>query len=169
MTVMSQAAISYRPPLVVALSLLLLVGCESTGGLGTGLSEANHQKMSEVTHSTLESTRTGESVNWRGKDGDVIGTVTPVRTFTSSSGAPCREFQRSLTVGGKTEVQFGTACRRPDGVWVIKNSRYAYRDGRYPEDDHYHDPYWGYPYGYYGYGHRYGPGFRFGYGRGHYW
>lgn len=165
---MSRTAVSYRSPVFVVLSLLLLAGCGSTESLGTGLSQPDREKMSAVTQSTLESTRTGESVNWRGKDGDVVGTVTPVRTFTSSSGTPCREFQRSLTVGGKTEVRFGTACRKPDGVWIIKSSRYAYRDGRYP-DDHYHDPYWDYPYGYHGYGHRYGPGFRFGYGHRHHW
>ena len=31
----------------------------------------------------------------------------------------CREFQQTITVGGRTETAYGTACRQPDGDWKI--------------------------------------------------
>lgn len=150
-------------------ALLSLAACETTGGLGSNLTPANQQELAEATSSALEQGRTGEGLNWSGTNGDIVGTVTPIRTYYRSGGEPCRDFQRSLTVNGKTEVQFGTACRERDGTWTITDSRSAYRNGYYPQDD-YHDPYWSYPYGYYGYGpRRYGSGFRFGYGHGFRW
>jgi surface antigen len=42
-----------------------------------------------------------------------------VREGTSESGKYCREFQQTVTIGGKTEQAYGTACRQPDGSWQI--------------------------------------------------
>jgi surface antigen len=35
------------------------------------------------------------------------------------TGAYCREFQQTVTIGGKTESAYGTACRQPDGTWKV--------------------------------------------------
>lgn len=153
--------------LLGTLALLLVAGCSSTGGFGTGLIEGDRQRMLAAMQTALESKRTGESINWSGQDSEAIGTITPIRTHNSSGGRPCRDFQRSLTVRGSTNVEFGTACRNADGRWVVTDTRAAYRDGNYVASDHYHDPYWGYPYGSYGYGY---PSSRFMFGYGHrYW
>jgi hypothetical protein len=43
-------------------------------------------------------------------------TVAPV----GSTGRPeCREFQQTITINGKTEKAYGTACRQADGTWRI--------------------------------------------------
>ena len=47
--------------------------------------------------------------------------MTPTRTFQTASGQPCREYQQTVTIGGKTEEAYGTACRQPDGTWKIVN------------------------------------------------
>ena len=39
-----------------------------------------------------------------------------------SAGGPCREFQESVIIDGKTQRAYGTACRQPDGTWKIVNS-----------------------------------------------
>lgn len=158
-------ALDCRVALPLALPLLLLGGCAVTGGLSGGLTAVDRQQMADLTQSALESTRTGESVNWRGSEGDILGTVTPIRTYYQANGQPCRDFQRSLTVKGATEVDFATACRQPSGGWRIGERNYAYRDGRY-QADRYRDPYWDDHY-YHGYPYRYRPGFGFGYGHGH--
>ena len=31
----------------------------------------------------------------------------------------CREFQRKVTIGGKVQNSYGTACMQPDGDWKI--------------------------------------------------
>ena len=63
-----------------------------------------------------------ETVTWQNPDSGNYGTVTPVREGTTASGAYCREFQQTITVGGKTEEGYGTACRQPDGSWKIAGS-----------------------------------------------
>jgi len=33
----------------------------------------------------------------------------------------CREYQQTITVGGRTERAYGTACKQADGSWKIIN------------------------------------------------
>ena len=59
----------------------------------------------------------GETIIW--EEGNASGAVTTTRIGTSSTGRPCREFQQSVTIGGKTEQAYGTACMNPDGSWEV--------------------------------------------------
>jgi surface antigen len=34
-------------------------------------------------------------------------------------GAYCREFQQTVSIGGREERAYGTACRQPDGSWKV--------------------------------------------------
>lgn len=64
----------------------------------------------------------GETVAWNNPESGNSGTVTPIRDGTDTqTGAYCREYQTTVTVGGKTEEAYGTACRQPDGSWKIVN------------------------------------------------
>ncbi len=47
--------------------------------------------------------------------------LTPVRTYQSVGGTSCRERQQSVTIDGKPERTYGTACRQPDGSWKVVN------------------------------------------------
>jgi surface antigen len=58
-----------------------------------------------------------EPIEW--SDGGASGSVTTVRDGHTSDGRACREFQQKVTVGGKTENAYGTACQEPDGSWKI--------------------------------------------------
>jgi hypothetical protein len=62
----------------------------------------------------------GETIHWA--DGSATGTTTAVREGTSTSGRYCREFQQTVTIGGRTEDAYGTACRQPDGSWEVVSS-----------------------------------------------
>jgi hypothetical protein len=59
----------------------------------------------------------GDRIIWN--DGGASGSVTAVRDGTSTQGRYCREFQQQVTVGGRTEQAYGTACQQPDGAWEI--------------------------------------------------
>ena len=59
----------------------------------------------------------GETITWR--EGNASGYVMATREGTSSAGRYCREFQHEITVGGKQEQGYGTACRQPDGSWEV--------------------------------------------------
>lgn len=59
----------------------------------------------------------GDSITWN--QGGASGSVTALRDGVSSAGRYCREFQQTVTIGGKTEQAYGTACQEPDGTWEI--------------------------------------------------
>ena len=75
--------------------------------------------MQTSTQKSLETTKTGETTAWHNPDNGNAGTVTPTRTYQTADGRNCREFQQSVTVGGKTEKAYGTACRDENGNWKI--------------------------------------------------
>lgn len=52
----------------------------------------------------------------------VTYTVRPVRNYTSRKTREyCREYQTTVTIGGKVQKAYGKACRQPDGSWKIKS------------------------------------------------
>ena len=59
----------------------------------------------------------GQSIVWN--DGNAAGSVIATRDGTSSNGRYCREFQQNVTIGGRTEQAYGTACMQPDGAWQV--------------------------------------------------
>lgn len=52
-------------------------------------------------------------------DGAASGSVTPLRDGQTDDGRTCREFQQEITVDGKRQRAYGTACREPDGSWEM--------------------------------------------------
>ncbi len=64
----------------------------------------------------------GQQITWNNPDSGHSGTITPRRDGTDATGNYCREYESTVTIGGKTEKAYGTACRQPDGSWkVISN------------------------------------------------
>lgn len=62
----------------------------------------------------------GQTIQWSNPDSGNYGTVTPVRDGRDrQNGTFCREYQTTVTVGGRTESAFGTACLQPDGSWQL--------------------------------------------------
>jgi len=59
----------------------------------------------------------GEKIVWNTPDSS--GHVVTTKEGKNSSGLTCREFQQEITVGGKTEQAYGTACLQADGAWKI--------------------------------------------------
>lgn len=64
----------------------------------------------------------GQQITWRNPETGNAGTVTPRREGTDAGGHPCREYQTTVTVGGKTEQAYGTACQQPDGSWKVMSN-----------------------------------------------
>lgn len=63
----------------------------------------------------------GQEITWYNPNSGTEGTIVPVREGRSSDGYACREYQQTVTIGGKTERAYGTACKQPDGSWKIIN------------------------------------------------
>jgi surface antigen len=63
----------------------------------------------------------GQQITWRNPESGNYGTITPRREGNDAQGNYCREYQTTVTVGGRSEQAYGTACRQPDGAWKIAN------------------------------------------------
>ena len=96
-----------------------VIGGALVGGLAGNLLDDRDKRMAnETAQRALETAPSGKAVAWTNPDTGHSGTVTPVRTY-ESNGNFCREFTQTVTIGGKPENSFGTACRQPDGSWRI--------------------------------------------------
>jgi surface antigen len=149
----------------------MLAGC--TGTLDQRFDATERQIIAVATQDALENNKTGEGKNWINPATDRSGTVMPTRTF-KRSGFPCREFQQTATIEGRTIIANDTACRGADGTW--KSEAYtsldgaisdapSYQDQRYYDhryDPYHHHPHYRFGYGY-GYPYPYDPHGRFGY------
>lgn len=137
----------------VVAACAMLAGCASTPTVGELLDNTDLALIAATTQQALEKNKVGVSANWNNPANGHLGTVTPTRTFTSSSGEPCRNFQQTATVAGRTVLAFDTACRDPKGQWIsthyasltdairLGSSDYAYARRPYGyHDDFYDDP-----------------------------
>jgi len=86
---------------------------------GEVLDGSEQQAMSETLQYALENTRTNEAAAWVNPDTGRSGTLTPVRTFQNSEDQYCREYVSTIVIGGEEQQGYGTACRQPDGSWLI--------------------------------------------------
>ncbi len=106
---------------LVAVAAGTLLGGMLGSEVGKSLDRADRLAMEQATQRTLEATPSGETVSWRNPDSGHSGTIAPQPSYTNAAGQYCREYGQTITVGGKTEKAYGTACRQPDGSWKIVN------------------------------------------------
>lgn len=99
-----------------------LMGAFIGSEIGQSLDSADRLAASRAAQRTFEYGQTGQTATWSNPDTGHSGTVTPTRTYQQADGAYCREYQQTVSVGGKTEQAYGRACRQPDGSWKIVNS-----------------------------------------------
>lgn len=104
---------------LVAVGVGTLLGALVGSEIGKSLDNADRAAMAQTTSHALENSPSGQTSTWRNPDSGNYGTVTPQPAYQTASGQYCREFTQTVTVGGKTEEAFGTACRQPDGTWKI--------------------------------------------------
>jgi len=107
---------------LVAVAAGALLGALVGSEVGRTLDKADQAYAQRTTQQALETAPAGTTSSWRNPDSGHSGSVTPTRTYETTEGQPCREFQQTVTVGGKTEQAYGTACRQADGSWKIVNS-----------------------------------------------
>ena len=98
-----------------------LLGAYIGSEVGKSLDNADRLAAANTAQQTFEYNKTGQAGTWRNPDNGHSGTITPTKTYQQADGAYCREYQQTVTVGGKTEQAYGTACRQPDGSWKIVN------------------------------------------------
>jgi surface antigen len=99
----------------------VLLGGLLGGAIGNALDQRDKQMAYQTQQAALESARVGQTSTWRNPDSGHYGSYTPTKTYETSSGQYCREYQEKVVIDGKTHSAYGTACRQPDGSWKIVN------------------------------------------------
>lgn len=96
-----------------------LAGAWLGSEIGRSMDDVDRMRARQAHDQALD---TGQLIRWDNPDSGNSGYVTPVRSGTNvQTGAFCREYQTTVTVGGQTEEAYGTACRQPDGSWKVTN------------------------------------------------
>ncbi len=57
---------------------------------------------------------------WKNPNAGHSGATKTTRAYETADG-PCREYQTSVVIDGRTQTAYGTACRQPDGTWRVVN------------------------------------------------
>ncbi|MSO76867.1 MAG: glycine zipper 2TM domain-containing protein [Alphaproteobacteria bacterium] len=96
-----------------------LLGAVIGSEIGKSLDRADQLHAERAYGQAFETYPTGQASGWRNPDSGNYGSVTPMRNYQRQDGTPCREFQQTITVGGRTEQGYGTACRQSDGSWRV--------------------------------------------------
>ncbi|MGB8275497.1 MAG: RT0821/Lpp0805 family surface protein [Alphaproteobacteria bacterium] len=81
----------------------------------------SQQRALETAQIRATAARVGETITWN--DNGASGNVVTLRDGTSTTGRYCREFQQTVTIGGRQEVAYGTACQQPDGAWEVVDTQ----------------------------------------------
>ena len=95
----------------------VLLGGLLGGATGSYLDDQDKRTAANTTQQALDSKPSGTTTTWTNPDSGHSGSVTPLRTYQANNGQFCREFEQSVTIGGKPQKSYGTACRQPDGSW----------------------------------------------------
>lgn len=104
---------------LVATGVGTLLGAYLGNEIGKSLDRADQLYMQQAEQQALVAP-VGDTIAWSNPDSGHSGTVTAVREGTQrDTGQYCREFQQTVSVGGRNEEAYGTACRQPDGTWQI--------------------------------------------------
>ncbi|UCH76128.1 MAG: glycine zipper 2TM domain-containing protein [Rhodospirillales bacterium] len=103
---------------LVGVAVGTLLGALLGGEIGRSLDRAD-QVAAQQAYERAQSAPINKTITWQNPDNGHYGSVTPVREGTSSEGEYCREFQQTVTIGGRQERAYGVACQQPDGSWQI--------------------------------------------------
>jgi surface antigen len=98
-----------------------LLGALLGSEVGLSLDRADQMYATQTANYGLETVPSGNTVDWNNPDSGHYGTFTPQSTYQTYNGAYCREYQQTVTVGGRVQRSYGTACRQPDGSWQVVN------------------------------------------------
>jgi len=101
----------------------LVAGGVFLGGLlgnpiGKGLDKADRLEAERTAQDALEHAPSGVERTWQNPDSGNSGSIVAKPAY-QENGAYCREFTQTVTIDGKSERAYGTACRQPDGTWKM--------------------------------------------------
>ena len=104
---------------IVGVAIGTLLGALLGGEIGRSMDRAD-QLAAQRAYEQAQTAPMGAPITWQNPDNGHYGSVTPVREGThDQTGEYCREFQQTVTIGGRQQDAYGIACQQPDGSWRI--------------------------------------------------
>lgn len=104
---------------VIAVAMGTLAGAAIGSSIGKSLDRADRMAMTRNRQLALETYPSDQTSTWYNPDTGNSGSMRPQPAYQDKTGAYCREYQQTITIGGKTEKAYGKACRGADGTWKI--------------------------------------------------
>jgi surface antigen len=89
--------------------------------VGKSLDKADRLHAQRTANQAFERNPVGQTSTWSNPDTGHSGSVTPTRTVYLAPDQPCRDYETTVTIDGRTETATGRACRQADGTWKIVN------------------------------------------------
>lgn len=108
--------------------------------IGSSLDKADQAALQSTANQALNQQAVGQPVVWQNpQTGNVVETTVVRDVYEPQPQQPrskrkakaavpeepakyCREYQQKVTVGGKVQQAYGTACRQPDGSWQVSEA-----------------------------------------------
>lgn len=95
-----------------------LLGAVAGSEIGQSLDRADMAYAQQALPS-FSTARTNQQIEWHNPQTGNSGVFVPTQNFRTEDGTLCREFWQRVTIGGRSEKAFGTACYQRDGSWKI--------------------------------------------------
>lgn len=105
---------------LAATAIGALLGVGIGGSIGQSLDRIDQLHAQQAAQTAINTAPSNQTVVWQNPNTGNYGSTTPLRTYQTQSGQYCREYQQEVTVGGRTQRAYGTACRQSDGSWQIR-------------------------------------------------
>jgi surface antigen len=104
---------------LVAVGAGTLLGAFLGSEIGSSLDRADQAYAGRAVQQA-QAAPIGQKIVWNNPESGNSGVIVPTREGRQAdTNAYCREYQQTVTVGGRTQQAFGQACQQPDGSWKI--------------------------------------------------
>ena len=88
----------------------------------SGIARPEREMAETARQKALETLISSKSLEWQSDRSKLAGKISPIRTFKSTGGQYCREFEeRLIGIEAWHRVRRAIACRR-DGQWIVLES-----------------------------------------------
>ena len=98
-----------------------MAGLFPGSGIGASLDQADRLYAARTRQAALQTRPSVVPLRWRNRNTGNVGAITPTRTDRSAAGIYCREYQLTVTAGGRTGQAHDSACRQHSGAWQLLN------------------------------------------------
>ena len=106
----------------IATALGAVIGATVGNRLGASMDQTSKNAAGMAAQQALDGPTDAGPITWSNpanEGGAAQGQVAITREGRNKDGRTCREYLQEVTIGGRTEQVYGTACRDANGDWEL--------------------------------------------------